>query len=429
LQNWMGEEMAWVSQLLSQSPYALRPMIEGLVARSSPKSFSMPKDSEMDESAFLITPQGIGLEVMRRLIGRKSSESTWGTRNVKSLLLAEESSVMYKDILKPLFEEWAEKYPDIYLDANLQDVFMVNEYPEIREKALQKIVLKGKGDPLKRLLPTPSAGGPDGYSEGPYSEKNIDTKKSLKTIVDSHLFENPEYALLYATEYPDHFLHYDSDMTRDTSIDRFDGKLRQKYMEIAVENLAVKNPDVYFEKKYEVMFPEFEAAAQHALMKRKRKSFEEDLLDSEGDSVHPFDHRVELLGKDVDRIPGEEFSPEDPWDRQMDEDDNLEKMSRKNKLLILSKSAQALPFSERNVGKNKVIRRFSKNLFPDDLYWHKDKEDRVVSKLSGEGWYYQEDNKLPILISSSPIYIKKNTWHRVIKGASDLVIEVLKINE
>ena len=88
-----------------------------------------------------------------------------------------------------------------------------------------------------------------------------------------------------------------------------------------------------------------------------------------------------------------------------------------------------LPFSEEKIKKNKFIRKFSKDLFPDDLYWHKDQEDRVVSKISGDDWYYQEDNKLPVLISSSPIYIKKNTWHRVIKGTSDLVIEVIKINE
>lgn len=87
-----------------------------------------------------------------------------------------------------------------------------------------------------------------------------------------------------------------------------------------------------------------------------------------------------------------------------------------------------LPFYEEQIESNKFIRKFSKDLFEDDLYWHKDKEDRVISKISGDDWFYQEDNKLPIKIASSPIFIKKNTWHRIIKGSSDLTIEVLKIN-
>lgn len=87
-----------------------------------------------------------------------------------------------------------------------------------------------------------------------------------------------------------------------------------------------------------------------------------------------------------------------------------------------------LPFSEEQIEPNKFVRKFSKDLFEDDLYWHKDKEDRVISKISGDDWFYQEDNKLPVKISSSPIFIKKNTWHRIIKGSSDLTIEVLKLN-
>lgn len=87
------------------------------------------------------------------------------------------------------------------------------------------------------------------------------------------------------------------------------------------------------------------------------------------------------------------------------------------------------PFSENKIGPNKFIRKFSKDLFDDDLYWHKDKEDRIISKVSGDDWYYQEDNQLPKIIGSDPIFIKKNTWHRIIKGSSDLTIEVLKIDE
>ena len=88
-----------------------------------------------------------------------------------------------------------------------------------------------------------------------------------------------------------------------------------------------------------------------------------------------------------------------------------------------------LPYKERKIGLNKFIRKFSKELSDDELYWHKDKEDRIISKVSGSNWLYQEDNCLPIKIDEKPIFIKKNTWHRIIKGSSDLIIEVEKVNE
>jgi hypothetical protein len=88
-----------------------------------------------------------------------------------------------------------------------------------------------------------------------------------------------------------------------------------------------------------------------------------------------------------------------------------------------------LPFLEKKIDEERSIRVFSSDLGQDDLYWHKDKEDRVISKKYGEDWYYQEDNSLPVLISSKPIFIKKNTWHRILMGSSDLVIEVNKLNK
>lgn len=85
------------------------------------------------------------------------------------------------------------------------------------------------------------------------------------------------------------------------------------------------------------------------------------------------------------------------------------------------------PFSEKQISETDFIRRFSADLDAEDLYWHKDKEDRIISKISGEDWFYQEDNKLPILIGDEEIFINKNTWHRIIKGSSDLVLKVAKL--
>ena len=86
-----------------------------------------------------------------------------------------------------------------------------------------------------------------------------------------------------------------------------------------------------------------------------------------------------------------------------------------------------LPFDEKKISEGLFIRKFSADLDAEDLYWHKDKEDRIISKLSGDGWFYQEDNCMPVPIGEQEIYINKNTWHRIIKGSSDLVLKVAKL--
>ncbi len=85
-----------------------------------------------------------------------------------------------------------------------------------------------------------------------------------------------------------------------------------------------------------------------------------------------------------------------------------------------------LPFSEKESAHGIFIRKFSVDLEDDDLYWHRDREDRIISRVAGDDWFFQEDNCLPVPISSTPIFIRKGTWHRIIKGSSDLTIEVIK---
>ena len=82
-----------------------------------------------------------------------------------------------------------------------------------------------------------------------------------------------------------------------------------------------------------------------------------------------------------------------------------------------------LPFEQISVAKNSFIRKFSSRLESEELYWHRDKKDRVIEVLSGSGWMYQEENKLPVELFPGHIFsIKKETWHRVIRGSNDLSI-------
>lgn len=71
------------------------------------------------------------------------------------------------------------------------------------------------------------------------------------------------------------------------------------------------------------------------------------------------------------------------------------------------------------------IRTFSKDVDSDELKWHRDREDRVVTPLSRNDWLFQHDNELPRPIDGE-IRIPRGEWHRVIKGTTDLVVRVQK---
>jgi len=74
-----------------------------------------------------------------------------------------------------------------------------------------------------------------------------------------------------------------------------------------------------------------------------------------------------------------------------------------------------------------TIRTFKKDVQDDELVWHRDKEDREVRIVKGSGWQFQREDCLPILlIEGDVVQIKKEEWHRIIKGRTDLVVEIRK---
>ena len=75
-----------------------------------------------------------------------------------------------------------------------------------------------------------------------------------------------------------------------------------------------------------------------------------------------------------------------------------------------------------------VQRSFDKTLCEEELIWHRDKEDRELYLVKGEGWYLQIDNKLPAPIEKKSIFkIPKETWHRIInKKGVELILNVRK---
>ena len=75
--------------------------------------------------------------------------------------------------------------------------------------------------------------------------------------------------------------------------------------------------------------------------------------------------------------------------------------------------------------KNVFVRTFKEDVKLDKLIWHKDKKDREFLVLSGMGWKFQKDNELPIDLELGNVYhINKEVYHRLLKGDSDLTLEI-----
>ena len=85
------------------------------------------------------------------------------------------------------------------------------------------------------------------------------------------------------------------------------------------------------------------------------------------------------------------------------------------------------PFTEKRISKKIFLREFKRDVVSDELIWHMDREDRYVKVISGEGWELQMDNELPqVMYEGQKFFIPKYTYHRVIKGDTDLIVEVIK---
>jgi len=61
----------------------------------------------------------------------------------------------------------------------------------------------------------------------------------------------------------------------------------------------------------------------------------------------------------------------------------------------------------------------------EEFEWHRDKQNRVITVLEGQGWQLQYNGELPIeLIEGKQYHIPAMMYHRVIKGMNDLVIDI-----
>jgi len=72
-----------------------------------------------------------------------------------------------------------------------------------------------------------------------------------------------------------------------------------------------------------------------------------------------------------------------------------------------------------------ILREFDESVDESELIWHRDKKDRTIRVKGGQGWQLQLDNELPVELVENQIYtIRKEVYHRLIKGEDNLLIEI-----
>ena len=82
------------------------------------------------------------------------------------------------------------------------------------------------------------------------------------------------------------------------------------------------------------------------------------------------------------------------------------------------------PYSEIVKGKTRT-RTFESSVDGEELVWHRDRQTRTVKVLEGTGQRFQMDNQLPQQLSKGDVlYIPKETYHRIMAGDNNLVVEI-----
>lgn len=83
------------------------------------------------------------------------------------------------------------------------------------------------------------------------------------------------------------------------------------------------------------------------------------------------------------------------------------------------------PYQE-TANDSSIIRTFSESVEIDDLVWHRDRNSRTVRVIESNGWKFQYDNEIPMLLNNDDVlYIPKEMYHRVIRGHGPLIIEII----
>lgn len=85
------------------------------------------------------------------------------------------------------------------------------------------------------------------------------------------------------------------------------------------------------------------------------------------------------------------------------------------------------PYSQTNISSNTFQRVFEHCTDSAELVWHRDRKNRTVRIIEGRGWKFQLDNSIPKTLKPGDTFdIPANTFHRIIKGSTNLKIEIVE---
>ena len=97
-------------------------------------------------------------------------------------------------------------------------------------------------------------------------------------------------------------------------------------------------------------------------------------------------------------------------------------------LLNLFTKKKEVPYDE-TISEGKKVRVFTESVDNHELKWHRDREDRLVEVIEGEGWKLQFDDELPIKLEKGMgLIIPEGVYHRVIKGSGNLKVSITVLN-
>ena len=83
------------------------------------------------------------------------------------------------------------------------------------------------------------------------------------------------------------------------------------------------------------------------------------------------------------------------------------------------------PYQDLKITEKSKIRVFESNVDSGELHWHRDRENRLIEVLEGNGWMLQLDDELPVEMKVGNQYlIPEGVYHRTIKGNGDLKIKI-----
>lgn len=82
-------------------------------------------------------------------------------------------------------------------------------------------------------------------------------------------------------------------------------------------------------------------------------------------------------------------------------------------------------YQDLEIEEDTVIRTFNESIDPIELKWHRDDESRTIVSISPSDWKIQLENRLPMDITT-PIFIERGEWHRLIKGNGELKVKIVK---